>query len=701
MRQQRSGYNPYLKDSCHTHDGFVLYGKEAGIADSTFYNASGGWHDASDYLQYATTSANATYHLLAAYRDFPGSFSDVHQANGHEGENGIADVLDEARWGLDWLLKMHPAPGIMFNQIADDRDHISMRLPGEDSQYGRGFERPLYFINGKPHQRGKFLNNTNGTSSTAAKFASAFGLGHQLYQKDNPDFADLLKEKASTAYAYANKIPGVTQTASVKSPYIYAEDNWVDDMELASAVLSSVLNDPKLLRTAFEYAEKEPVTPWMGKDTAAHYQFYPFHNFGHFEIARQDKGAQRQEAVQFYKDGIAQVWQKAKTNGFYRGVPFIWCSNNLTVSFAIQAYLYQQLSGDSQYDELAQANFDWLFGCNIWGSSMVYGLPLGGDTPGDPHSAFTHLGQHPIDGGLVDGPVYGSIYKSLIGIKLTKPDEYAEFQSDLVVYHDDYGDYSTNEPTMDGTAALIYLLAAYEGSFKATTSGIRTEQGAVIQGRTDQKKLALVFTGDEFADGGQRIVSTLRKHKVKGSFFLTGNFYRNPEFKSLIEKIKKERHYLGAHSNEHLLYCDWKKRDSLLVSKAQFVEDLKANYQAMAAFGISKQAARFFLPPYEWYNKTIAGWTREEGLTLVNYTPGTRSNADYTFPEMGTSYRPSEEIYQSIVNYEDKSGLNGFLLLSHIGTDPRRTDKFYDKLDQLIGMLKHKGYELVTVDQVF
>jgi peptidoglycan/xylan/chitin deacetylase (PgdA/CDA1 family) len=158
---------------------------------------------------------------------------------------------------------------------------------------------------------------------------------------------------------------------------------------------------------------------------------------------------------------------------------------------------------------------------------------------------------------------------------------------------------------------------------------------------------------------------------------------------------------LGAHSNEQLLYCDWKKRDSLLVSKAQFVEDLKANYQAMAAFGISKQAARFFLPPYEWYNKTIAGWTREEGLTLVNYTPGTRSNADYTFPEMGTSYRPSEEIYQSIVNYEDKSGLNGFLLLSHIGTDPRRTDKFYDKLDQLIGMLKHKGYELVTVDQVF
>ena len=110
--------------------------------------------------------------------------------------------------------------------------------------------------------------------------------------------------------------------------------------------------------------------------------------------------------------------------------------------------------------QLEQACFDWMFGCNPWGTSMVYGLPSWGDTPTDPHSAFTHLKNYPIDGGLVDGPVYTSIYKNLIGIQLYNEDEYAAFQSDLAVYHDDYGDYSTNEPTMDGTASLIYLLAA-------------------------------------------------------------------------------------------------------------------------------------------------------------------------------------------------------------------------------------------------
>lgn len=485
MRQQRCGYNPYLKDSCHTNDGYTLYGP---MEDSTFVDVVGGWHDASDYLQYVTTSANATYHLLMAYRDFPGVFSDTKNAAGADGKNDVADVLDEARWGLRWLEKMHPRNDWMFNQIADDRDHISMRIPKEDSQYGRGYERPVYFVSGEPQQRGKFMNNTTGTSSTAAKFSSAFSLGAQVYKNIDKNYSKSLFDKSMSAYAFALQKPGVTQTASVKSPYIYAEDNWVDDMELAEAARAALFNNigakkwkkwkpqdidvkensnfKELVNNAFQYAQKEPITPWLGNDTAKHYQWYPFINVGHFELAKQVEGNQRDSIIDFYKKGIEAVWEKAKSNAFFRGVPFIWCSNNLTTSFAIQAHWYKQLSNDDQFAELEQANIDWLFGCNPWGTSMVYGLPSWGDTPVDPHSAFTHLKNYPIDGGLVDGPVYGSIYNNLIGIRLYNPDEYAEFQSDLVVYHDDYGDYSTNEPTMDGTASLVYLLAAIEAENK-------------------------------------------------------------------------------------------------------------------------------------------------------------------------------------------------------------------------------------------
>lgn len=714
MRQQRTGFNPYLNDSCHTQDGYVLYGKHAGIKDSTHFDVVGGWHDASDYLQYSSTSANATYHLLAAYRDFKKVFSDEKQANGLDGSNGVADVLDEARWGLQWLLKMHPAPDIMFNQIADDRDHMGMRMPKEDSFYGKGFERPVYFIDGEPQQRGKFMNNTKGTSSTAAKFSSAFALGAMMHRKNDPEFSNLLSQKSRSAFQYALKKPGVTQTVSVRSPYIYAEENWVDDMELATAALLNETDDKNLVNAAMEYAAAEKTTPWLGADTASHYQWYPFINMGHYELAKQITGNQRKIIVDYYKEGIEMVWNKAKTNAFYRGIPYIWCSNNLTTSFAIQCYWYKQLTGDHQFDDLEQANFDWLFGCNPWGTSMVYGLPAHGDTPDDPHSAFTHIGHHPIDGGLVDGPVYSSIYKNLIGITLYEPDEYAAFQSDLAVYHDDYGDYSTNEPTMDGTASLIYLLAAKEAEVlsaktktkdipkvKKLNEGLLWQKGAIIRGDSTVKKLALVFTGHEFADGGNYIRDLFKNENVKASFFFTGDFYRNPAFSPLIQQLKSDGHYLGAHSDKHLLYCDWVKRDSLFLTQAQFTGDLQSNFDAMKQHGISKSEAPFFLPPYEWYNDSIASWAQQMGLRLINYTPGTLSHADYTTPNE-KNYRSSQTIYQSIMDYkkQDASGLNGFMLLMHIGTDEKRTDKFYHQLPALLQWLRGKGYQLVSVNQL-
>jgi peptidoglycan/xylan/chitin deacetylase (PgdA/CDA1 family) len=149
------------------------------------------------------------------------------------------------------------------------------------------------------------------------------------------------------------------------------------------------------------------------------------------------------------------------------------------------------------------------------------------------------------------------------------------------------------------------------------------------------------------------------------------------------------------------LYCDWTKRDSLLVTRQQFATDLENNYAAMLSFGIQKKQARIFLPPYEWYNDTIAAWTKEQGLQLINFTPGTRSNADYTTPAM-KNYRSGAEIMESIVQYESRhtTGLNGFILLLHIGTDAARTDKLYRQLPQLLSMLKEKGYDLVRVDEL-
>ncbi|MCI0698558.1 polysaccharide deacetylase family protein [candidate division KSB1 bacterium] len=228
------------------------------------------------------------------------------------------------------------------------------------------------------------------------------------------------------------------------------------------------------------------------------------------------------------------------------------------------------------------------------------------------------------------------------------------------------------------------------------------DHGGIIRGDRNKREIALVFTGDTFADGGTHIRQVLSQQQIKASFFLTGNFYREPNFKSLIEGLIVDGHYLGAHSDAHLLYCVWENRDSLLVTQEQFIADLAANYQEMEKLGIAKTAARYFLPPYEWYNATISAWAQAWGLQLINYTPGTRSPADYTYPEMQTRYAPSATIFQSILSYETShaGGLNGFILLSHIGTDPRRTDKFYFSLEKLLQTLREKGYRFKRIDEL-
>lgn len=687
MRQQRSKYNPFLKDSCHTQDGFIVYHSDK-KKDSTQLDVAGGWHDASDYLQYLPTSANATYQMLFAYLQAPQSFLDKYDAAGNEGSNGIPDIVDEAKWGLDWMVKMNHNEGEYYNQIADDRDHRGMRLPTLDTvKYAtnKDLARPVYFITGKP-QGEKYKNKTQGAASSVAKFASAFALGSEVMKPFYSEFAKLLLPKAKAAYEYAKQHPGNTQTISMVSPYIYAEDNYVDDLELAAQSLYKVTGNQHYLKDAFHYAAMEPVTPWMGADTAKHYQWYPFVNMGHYLGGTHD--AQNGKIYTGYMNkGIENVNSRGASNPFLMGVPFIWCSNNLTAAIITQISLYKKLTADAKYDELEAAMRDWLFGCNPWGTSMICDLPENGIAPKDPHSAFTHLYNYKISGGLVDGPVYGTIWNRLIGIKLYAPDEFEQFQSPLVVYHDDYGDYSTNEPTMDGTASLSYYLSQKqaEGNILPATDAA----GAIVRMPSADKNIYLLFSAHDFGEGSNTVQQILKKHNAKASFFFTGDFFRNRSFQNLIKKIKNNGHYIGVHSDKHLLYADWQKRDSTLVSHTQFSKDIQNALNELKRFGIKK--GKWFLPPYEWYNAETVEWARALGLTVINFTPGIGTNADYTTPNT-KQYKTSQQLVDKLFAYERASGLNGTLVLVHLGTDPKRTDKFYNRLDEVIGELKKKNY---------
>ncbi|MBW6458354.1 MAG: polysaccharide deacetylase family protein, partial [FCB group bacterium] len=250
---------------------------------------------------------------------------------------------------------------------------------------------------------------------------------------------------------------------------------------------------------------------------------------------------------------------------------------------------------------------------------------------------------------------------------------------------------------MDGTACLIYYLASLEAPNKAYFHTV-DRHGAIVRGDQQKKEIALIFSAHDFGEGGNYIADVLKDQDIKGSFFLTGDFYRNNAFKQLIKRLVSEGHYLGAHSDKHLLYNDWNDERTLLVSEETFKQDLRDNYAEMEKFGIEKQDAYYFLPPYEWYDEHIALWTYQEELALVNFTAGTLSHTDYTTPDMGNRYRDNKAIYQSVMFREAQNDLNGYIMLVHLGTDPARTEKFYHELPRLITELKEKGYDFVRID---
>ena len=112
-----------------------------------------GWITIADHLQYATHRQQLFTNYFCIQKQ-PQSICRQIWRKGRAGSNGIPDILDEAKWGLDWLLRMNPEKEVLYHQIADDRDHClpsgclrrSRRLWLRDPATGR----PVYRVTDKP-----------------------------------------------------------------------------------------------------------------------------------------------------------------------------------------------------------------------------------------------------------------------------------------------------------------------------------------------------------------------------------------------------------------------------------------------------------------------------------------------------------------------------------------------------------------------
>ena len=247
---------------------------------------------------------------------------------------------------------------------------------------------------------------------------------------------------------------------------------------------------------------------------------------------------------------------------------------------------------------------------------------------------------------------------------------------------------------------ICAVVALFLPATLAAQSAFTYDHGGIVRGDRSRKELALVFTGGDYGEGTAPVLDALRDERVPASLFVTGGFLRRPNLAKLLRRAVREGHYVGPHSDQHLLYAPWENRYKSDVSEQQFKQDLKQNLTDLRHLGaLPAGQAVFFIPPYEWFNQDQVRWSRDLGITLFNFSPGSGSNRDY-LPESDKRFVSSREILRGILDYEKKSpdGLNGFILLLHLGAD--RRDKMYLLLPELIRELRARGYEFVRIDKL-
>ncbi len=153
---------------------------------ATEHDLSGGWYDAGDLNKYTAWTTSYVIGLLRSYQEFPNVFTDDN--NIPESGNGIPDLLDEIKWGMDWLLRMQLLDGSCLSVVGGAPKSPPSLATGQ-SLYG--------------------LPSTNATMSCAA----AFALGAKIYRSTGNSalqiYADTLQARAFKAWNWAIANPSI------------------------------------------------------------------------------------------------------------------------------------------------------------------------------------------------------------------------------------------------------------------------------------------------------------------------------------------------------------------------------------------------------------------------------------------------------------------------------------------------------------
>jgi len=435
LRVMRSGSNEtILRQFSHpgdahaavwVPDGDVANGKWKPAEPAREVDALGGWYDAGDQIKFTLNVAYTTYHLLFAYRLDPAQFTRVNS------RSDLPDVLDEARFGLEFLTRVFPDPDTFVIQVGDERDHHEPpRLPENDPLDGK---RPALCALSRVHM-----------GATAA----ALALGARTWRElGRADEAERYARLARAIFARALRPDAVTtafERGRVNDFYLDPID--ADQMTLAGAELFTLTGERSYLDTAIKLAPPAAELVSWGNWTW----------LANAALAASDPAAKAQLLAETdrYADRAATTGQPWSLPGHYT-----WASLHQWVAEANAAKIASlRVSPSAQRRELFGHMLDYTFGRNNWGVSFFFSEQLS-NTVRQIYNPTYHILRAFPTGALSEGPGERGMHDALRShFPAAGDDSLARFDTPAAVFVDSAGDFMCQETTVAGQSDIVLML---------------------------------------------------------------------------------------------------------------------------------------------------------------------------------------------------------------------------------------------------
>lgn len=439
-------------------------------------DASGGWWDAGDYLKFVQTASYTVALQLVGVRDFPGQM----------GASAASDFTAEARFGIEWLLRMWNDPArTLYYQVGIGEgnsktlgDHDLWRLPQADDEWG-GQDPAARYIRNRPVFRAG-PPGSRISPNLAGRLAAAFALCFQVLRSSEPALAARCLTAGEHVYELADTNPQGDLLTAIPFDF-YPETQWRDDLELGASELAIALAagplPPGLAHTEPAFYEKEAASWARAYESSGQSEglnLYDVSGLAHFELVRalraegSPAGLAYGEAqlIAALKRELGEATAQGGEDPFGFGFP--WAEADTAshgFGLAAMASEYDYLTGGDEYEAFAQRWLGNVLGANAWGSSFVLGE--GSTFPLCPSHQVANLagsldGSPPVlAGAVVEGPSDESSKGKLSGMRRCPAhggNAFARFDSQAV-FKDDVQSYTTVEPAIDLTASSPLALS--------------------------------------------------------------------------------------------------------------------------------------------------------------------------------------------------------------------------------------------------